>query len=80
MRSLTPQQATGKRVSEFGEANALAGFKNLFESCRTFLPVSLTMLISNYLAGCCKSYQQSVKKWGKVEESGNILFIFTKMT
>ncbi|MBL7112584.1 MAG: hypothetical protein ISS19_11670 [Bacteroidales bacterium] len=23
MRSLTPQQATGKRVSEFGEANAL---------------------------------------------------------
>jgi hypothetical protein len=27
LRSLTPQQAAGKRVPEFGEANALAGFK-----------------------------------------------------
>jgi len=26
LRSLTPQQATGKRDCEFGEANALAGF------------------------------------------------------
>ena len=29
LRSLTPPQAAGKRVSEFGEANALAGFNHL---------------------------------------------------
>ncbi|MBL7111861.1 MAG: SpoIIE family protein phosphatase [Bacteroidales bacterium] len=74
LRSLTPQQATGKRVSEFGEANALAGF--MYKPLKNLL----VQIADHSMAEQQKILEKTIDDWqGSIEQIDDMVFIGMKI-